>query len=87
VIAPFCDVRLPHRIASPCMVVLSSTGFSMYTATRPQIKPRRLKTVLLERGDPMWCYLAGLSSAYNCPTNRSELPVTIGTFASYSDVG
>jgi len=33
------------------------------------------------------CYLAGLSSAYSCPTNRSVVPCTGGTLASNSDVG
>ncbi len=69
------------------MAVLSSTCFSLWTANKPQLRPHRLKPVLLERAGPTRCYLAGLSSAYNCPTNRSEVPVTIGTFASYSDVG
>src|SRR6267378_1760471 len=45
---PDCDVRLPHRIPLRCMAALSSTGFELCTAFRPQLKPHRLKPVLLE---------------------------------------
>jgi hypothetical protein len=43
------DVSLPRRIALRCMVALSSTGFSLCTAAGPQLKPHRLKPVLLDR--------------------------------------
>jgi len=65
---------------------LSSTGFKLCTAFRPQLKPHRLKPVLLERAGPTRCYLAGLSSAYNCQQTGPNSP-TMGTFASKSDVG
>jgi len=35
-----CDVSLPRRIALRCMVALSSTGFSLCTVDRPQLKPQ-----------------------------------------------
>src|SRR6266404_8490499 len=44
-----CDVSLPRRIALRCMVALSSTGFSLCIAAGPQLKPHRLKPVLLDR--------------------------------------
>jgi len=42
-------VSLPRRIALWRMVALSSTGFSLCTAAWPQLKPHRLKPVLLDR--------------------------------------
>ena len=44
-----CDVSLPRRIALRRMVALSGTGFSLCTAAGPQLKPHRLKPVLLDR--------------------------------------
>jgi hypothetical protein len=44
-----CDVSLPRRIALRCMVALSSTGFSLWTAAGPQLKLHRLKPALLDR--------------------------------------
>src|SRR6266853_2556799 len=35
-----CDVSLPRRIALRCMGALSSTGFSLCTVDRPQLKPQ-----------------------------------------------
>ena len=46
---PLFDVSLPRRIALRCIVVLSSTGFSLCTVDAPQLKPHRLKPVLLNR--------------------------------------
>jgi hypothetical protein len=53
-----CDVSLPRRIAVRCMVALSSTGFSLCTAAGPQLKPHRLKPVLLDRTGPVVVPLA-----------------------------
>jgi len=39
---------VPRQIALQCMAVLSSTGFSLCTANGPQLKPHRLKPVLLD---------------------------------------
>jgi hypothetical protein len=44
-----CDVSLPRRITLRCMVALSSTGFSLCTVNGLQLKPHRLKPVLLDR--------------------------------------
>ena len=46
---PLFDVSLPRRIALRCMVVLSSTGFSLCTVDALRLKPHRLKPVLLDR--------------------------------------
>ena len=45
----FCNVSLLRRIALRCMDALSSTGFSLCTVRGPQLKPHRLKPVLLDR--------------------------------------
>jgi hypothetical protein len=45
-----CDVSLPSGIVLQRMTVLSSTGFSLYTLNGPQLKPHRLKPVLLDSG-------------------------------------
>jgi hypothetical protein len=52
------DVSLLRRIASRCMAVLSSTGFSLCTVNGPQLKPHRLKPVLLDRDGPPLSLLA-----------------------------
>ena len=59
-----CDVSLPHRIALRCMVALSSTGFSLCTVARPQLKPHSLKPMLPHRARPALSLLA-LNSAGN----------------------
>jgi hypothetical protein len=61
--------------------VFSSTGFKMCTALATT-QTTQAEACATGAARPIRCYLAGLSSAYNCPTNRSELPVTMGTFAS-----
>ncbi len=48
----FCEVNLLRRIALRCMDALSSTGFSLRTVDWPQLKPHRLKPVLLDRAGP-----------------------------------
>ena len=48
----FCDVSLLRRIALRCMAALSGTGFSLCTVNGPQLKPHRLKPVLLDRAGP-----------------------------------
>jgi len=54
----FCDVSLLCRIALRCVAVLSSTGFSLCTVNGPQLKPHRLKPVLLDRAGPALSLLA-----------------------------
>ena len=46
------------RIALRYMDVLSSTGFSLCTVDSPQLKPHRLKPVLLDRAGPARSLLA-----------------------------
>src|SRR3979490_1806786 len=52
------DVSLLRRIASQCIAVLSRTGFSLCTVNGPQLKPHRLKPVLLDRDGPALSLLA-----------------------------
>jgi hypothetical protein len=54
----FCDVRLSRRIALRCVAVMSSTGFSLCIVNGPQLKPHRLKPVLLECAGPVLSLLA-----------------------------
>ncbi len=46
------DVSLWPRIAPQFTEVLSSTGFSLCTVDWQQLKPHRLKPVLLDRATP-----------------------------------
>ena len=48
----FCDVRLLHRIALPCVDALSSTGFSLCGLGGGSSILHRLKPVLLDRTGP-----------------------------------
>src|SRR3981189_35044 len=54
----FCDVRLSRRIALRWVAVLSSTGFSLCIVDGLQLKPHRLKPVLLDRAGPVLSLLA-----------------------------
>src|SRR5467141_1161770 len=54
-----CAVSLPRGIAVRWMVILSSTRFSLCTAAGPQLKPHRMKPVLLDRAGPVLSLLAG----------------------------
>jgi hypothetical protein len=54
----FCDLSLLCRIALRCMDVICSTGFSLCTVDSPQLKPHRLKPVLLDRAGPALSLLA-----------------------------
>ena len=54
-----CAVSMPPRIAVRCMVISSSTGFSLCTGAGPQLKPHRLKPVLPDRAGPALSLLAG----------------------------
>ena len=51
----FCDVRLLRRIGLSCVDALSSTGFSLCSVDEPQLKPHRLKPVLLYRARLTLC--------------------------------
>ncbi len=46
------DFNLLRRIAPRGREVSSSTGFSLCTVAQPQLKPHRLKPVLLDRAGP-----------------------------------
>ena len=47
------DVNLLRRIVLRCREVSSSTGFSLCTVDWRQLKPHRLKPVLLDRAGPV----------------------------------
>jgi hypothetical protein len=47
-----CELSLLRRIVVRGMEVLSSTGFSLCSVDRPQLKPHRLKPVLLDSAGP-----------------------------------
>jgi hypothetical protein len=46
------ELSLLRRIVVRCTEVLSNTGFSLCSVDRLQLKPHRLKPVLLERAGP-----------------------------------
>src|SRR6267378_397833 len=54
-----CAVSMPRRIAARCMAILSSTGLQAVYCRRMQLKPHRLKPVLLDRAGPVLSLLAG----------------------------